>query len=83
MVKMWIKALRVIPQINKEEWNHLDVFSRWLIASRGAVFVMTAIAACIGGLLAYRFGNFSLSIFRKNVQNMCLILVLISELYLL
>jgi 1,4-dihydroxy-2-naphthoate octaprenyltransferase len=63
MVKMWIKALRVIPQINKDEWNHLDIFSRWLIASRGAVFVMTAIAAAIGGLLAYRFGNFSLSIF--------------------
>ncbi len=63
MVKMWIKALKVIPQINKEEWNKLDIFSRWLIASRGAVFVMTAIAACIGGLLAYRYGNFSLSIF--------------------
>jgi 1,4-dihydroxy-2-naphthoate octaprenyltransferase len=63
MVKMWIKALRVIPRITKEEWDGLDVFSRWLIASRGAVFVMTAIAAGIGGILAYRLGSFSWSLF--------------------
>jgi len=60
---MWIKALRVIPQITKNEWNTLDVVSRWLIATRAAVFIMTAIAAAIGGLLAYRSGNFSWNLF--------------------
>jgi 1,4-dihydroxy-2-naphthoate octaprenyltransferase len=60
---MWIKALRVIPQITKPEWDKLDVISRWLIATRAAVFIMTALAAAIGGLLAYRNGNFSWQLF--------------------
>jgi len=58
-IPMWGKALRVIPQISKEEWNGLDIISRWLIASRAAVFIMTAIAGAIGGLLAYKTGHFS------------------------
>ena len=33
-VAMWGKALRVIPRISKDEWNHLDVISKWLIANR-------------------------------------------------
>ena len=60
---MWIKALKVIPQISKDEWKALDVISRWLIATRAAVFIMTALAAAIGGLLAYRSGNFSMGLF--------------------
>ena len=60
---MWVKALRVIPQISKSEWNMLDIISRWLIATRAAVFIMTALAAAIGGLLAYRDGNFSWPLF--------------------
>jgi 1,4-dihydroxy-2-naphthoate polyprenyltransferase len=63
MVKMWIKALKVIPRISKEEWNHLDIISRWLVATRAAVFIMTATAGIIGGLLAYRQGTFSWIIF--------------------
>lgn len=63
MIKMWIKALKVIPRISKEEWDHLDIISRWLIASRSAVFIMTATAGVIGGLLAYREGTFSWIIF--------------------
>jgi len=60
---MWAKALRVIPRITKKEWDTLDVISRWLIASRAAVFIMTALAAGIGGLLAYRSGNFNWILF--------------------
>jgi 1,4-dihydroxy-2-naphthoate octaprenyltransferase len=60
---MWVKALRVIPQITKDEWKALDVISRWLIATRAAVFIMTALAAAIGGLLAYRAGAFSWDLF--------------------
>ena len=61
-IKMWGNALRVIPRIEKAEWDRLDVFARWLIATRAAVFVMTALAAAIGGLLAYRNGSFSWSL---------------------
>lgn len=58
-VAMWGKALRVIPRVTKEEWDELDIVSRWLIATRAAVFIMTALSCAIGGLLAYREGAFS------------------------
>ena len=51
--RMWIKALRVIPRITKEEWQQLDVISRWLISTRAAVLIMTFISAAIAGLLAF------------------------------
>ncbi len=57
-VAMWVKALRVIPRITREEWDHLDVISRWLISTRAAVLVMTFISAAIAGLLAVRAGMF-------------------------
>ncbi|MCS7012034.1 MAG: prenyltransferase [Chloroherpetonaceae bacterium] len=57
-VQMWLKALRGIPRISKEEWDSLDIISRWLIATRSAVLVMTFTSAAIGGLLAYRAGQF-------------------------
>jgi 1,4-dihydroxy-2-naphthoate octaprenyltransferase len=53
---MWVQALRVIPRISRDEWDRLDVISRWLIAARGAVLVITFISAGIAGLLAYRDG---------------------------
>jgi 1,4-dihydroxy-2-naphthoate octaprenyltransferase len=53
-VAMWIRALRVIPRIDKAQWDALDIVSRWLIASRGAVLVITFISAGIAGLLAAR-----------------------------
>ena len=57
---MWIKALRVIPQINKDEWDLLDIISKWLIASRSAVLVITFISAAIAGILAIRDDKFDL-----------------------
>jgi 1,4-dihydroxy-2-naphthoate octaprenyltransferase len=59
-VSMWAKAVNVIPRVSKEEWNTLDVISRWLIATRSAVLVMTFISAAIAGLLAARDGHFNL-----------------------
>jgi len=56
---MWTQALTVIPRLSREEWDRLDVVSRWLIATRAAVFVMTALAAAIGGMIALRDGIFS------------------------
>ncbi len=60
---MWGQALRVIPRVDKERWDRLDVVARWLIASRSAVFVITAISVGIAGLLALREGVFDLGLF--------------------
>lgn len=55
---MWRKALQVIPRISKEEWEQLDIISRWLIATRAAVLIMTFISAAIAGILAFQHGQF-------------------------
>ncbi len=62
-VQMWAKALQVIPRITKEEWNKLDVISRWLIATRAAVLIITFISAAIAGILAFRVQKFDLGLF--------------------
>jgi 1,4-dihydroxy-2-naphthoate octaprenyltransferase len=55
---MWRKALQVIPKISKGEWEKLDIVSKWLIATRAAVLVMTFISAALAGIFAYRDGLF-------------------------
>ncbi|MBI3915122.1 MAG: prenyltransferase [Chloroflexi bacterium] len=57
-VAMWQKALNVIPRVSKEEWNQLDIISKWLISTRAAVLIMTFISAAIAGILAFKSGNF-------------------------
>ncbi len=59
-VTMWRKALQVIPRISNEEWQGLDVISKWLIATRAAVLIMTFISAAIAGILAFQAGGFNL-----------------------
>ena len=56
---MWKKALNVIPEVSKQEWDALDVISKWLIATRAAVLVMTFISSALAGLFAWRDGSFS------------------------
>ncbi|GER81037.1 MAG: 1,4-dihydroxy-2-naphthoate octaprenyltransferase [Anaerolineaceae bacterium] len=56
---MWKKALNVIPEVSKEEWDKLDVVSKWLISTRAAVLIMTFISAALAGLFAWRDGSFS------------------------
>ena len=56
---MWRKALQVIPDVSKDEWDRLDVISKWLISTRAAVLVMTFISAALAGLFAWRDGSFS------------------------
>jgi len=56
---MWRKALNVIPDVSKSEWDELDVISKWLISTRAAVLVMTFISAALAGLFAWRDGAFS------------------------
>ena len=55
---MWLQALQVIPRLDKDEWGRLDLVSRWLVASRSAVLVMTFLSSIIAGILAFRAGAF-------------------------
>ncbi len=55
---MWQKALNVIPDVSKEEWDRLDIVSRWLISSRAAVLIMTFLSAALAGIFAARDGAF-------------------------
>ncbi len=57
---MWGKALRVIPRLDKDEWDRLDIISRWLISTRAAVLIMTFLSGAIAGILAFRDGMFNL-----------------------
>jgi 1,4-dihydroxy-2-naphthoate octaprenyltransferase len=56
---MWIKALQGVPHVSKEEWDHLDLISRWLIATRAMALVLSFISATIAGILAFRVGQFN------------------------
>lgn len=56
---MWKKALTVMPHVTKEEWDQLDIISKWLIATRAAVLIMTFLSAAIAGILAYQQGKFN------------------------
>ncbi len=58
-IAMWRKALQIIPRISKEEWDELDLVSRWLIATRAAVMVMTIFSAMLAGIFAFRAGAFN------------------------
>jgi len=51
---MWQKALNVIPEVSKEEWDQLDLVSRWLISTRAAVLIMTFLSAALAGIFAFR-----------------------------
>jgi 1,4-dihydroxy-2-naphthoate polyprenyltransferase len=53
---MWKKALTVIPNVSKEEWEKLDVISKWLISTRAAVLLMTLLSAVLAGLFAWHDG---------------------------
>lgn len=47
-----LDALRTVPRVDAAEWAQLSVPTRWAIASRASVLVMTLASASIGGLLA-------------------------------
>ena len=54
---IWVKALTTVPQIDKKCWDTLNVFTKWLIASRFSVTLMTFTSAIIGILLASSTGT--------------------------
>jgi 1,4-dihydroxy-2-naphthoate octaprenyltransferase len=56
---MWRKASwQLIKMDDKKEWDALDVVSRWLIATRSAVTLVTVYSCVIAGILAARDGKF-------------------------
>jgi 1,4-dihydroxy-2-naphthoate octaprenyltransferase len=71
-VAMWGKALSVMPRISKEDWDGLDIVSRWLIATRSAVIVMTFTSAAFAGILAYKAGAFDGLLFALVTVGLCL-----------
>ena len=57
---MWRKSIwQLIKMGDKKEWDALDVISKWLIATRSAVTLVTVYSCIIAGLLAWRDGYFS------------------------
>jgi 1,4-dihydroxy-2-naphthoate octaprenyltransferase len=57
---MWKKSLsELVKMESKDEWNKLDTVSKWLIATRSAVTIVTLYSCAIGGLLAIRYGYFT------------------------
>jgi len=57
---MWRTSLSTLVKMEtKEEWDGLDVVSKWLIATRAAVTVVTLYSCIIAGLLAWRDGFFT------------------------
>ena len=56
---MWKKALSSLVKMESvEEWRSLDIVSKWLIATRSGVTIVTLYTCAIGGLLAWRDGFF-------------------------
>jgi len=57
---MWKTALsQLVKMDEKKKWDDLDVISKWLIATRSAVTMVTLYSCVIGGLLAWREGHFA------------------------
>ena len=57
---MWKTALwKLVKMDSKIEWDKLDIFSKWFIATRSAVTTVTVYACVIAGLLCFRDGIFS------------------------
>jgi len=71
-VAMWGRALTVMPRITKLDWDGLDIVSRWLIATRSAVIVMTFTSAAFAGALAYKAGAFDGLLFALVTCGLCL-----------
>ncbi|KAF0110718.1 MAG: 1 4-dihydroxy-2-naphthoate octaprenyltransferase [Chloroflexi bacterium] len=58
---MWRKALSSLVKMDSmEEWNRLDLMSKWFIATRSGVTIVTLYSCAIGGLLAWRDGFFAI-----------------------
>lgn len=71
-VAMWGRALSAMPRITKSDWDDLDLVSRWLIATRSAVIIMTFTSAAFAGVLAFKAGHFDGVLFGLVTAGLCL-----------
>ena len=71
-VAMWGKALTVMPRLTKADWDQLDIVSRWLIATRSAVIVMTLTSAVFAGMLAFKAEAFDWLLWLLVTVGLCL-----------
>lgn len=71
-VAMWGRALTEMPRISKEDWDGLDLVSRWLIATRSAVIIMTFTSAAFAGVLAFKANAFDWMLFGLVTGGLCL-----------
>ncbi|MBI5527614.1 MAG: prenyltransferase [Deltaproteobacteria bacterium] len=71
-VRMWARALYIIPRIEKAEWDGLDPVARWLIATRAAVLILTFFSAAVAGILAHRDGGFDGVLWAVCTIGLCL-----------
>ncbi len=71
-VAMWGRALTAMPRITKADWDELDLVSRWLIATRSAVIIMTFTSAAFAGALAYKASAFDGLLFALVAGGLCL-----------
>lgn len=53
---LWLQALKTVPRVDKTQWNASNLLTRWLIATRFSVTIMTFSSAFIGILLALSHG---------------------------
>ncbi len=58
-LRAWARALDTMPKLDENEWRALDPVAKWLIATRASVLFMTFTAAALGGLMAWRAGDFN------------------------
>lgn len=56
----WHQALSGVPRVDEPGWRGLGGVTRWLVAARAAVLVMTLLSSVIAGILAWRDGVFDL-----------------------
>lgn len=54
---IWLQALRTVPKIDKTCWDTLNIVTKWLVAARFSVTIMTFTSAIIGILLALSTGT--------------------------
>ena len=55
---LWWRALVGVPRVDQRAWDAADTFTRWLVAARAGVLVLTFLPCLIAGLFAYRAGAF-------------------------
>ena len=57
---LWLRAVTVMPRLEKAEWDRQGLVARWLIGARAATLLLTVIPCLIVGLLAARVHRFDL-----------------------